>query len=384
MKTLTNFLLVLTTAFYTTSLQAQLHYDGPASNPNLTTNNVGIGISNPYAKLDIKEIPGGPAIGGGFNFYPLLRLNSTLVSGQTGNNHQWDFRMDGSSDLKVYHLTNGANEQLALSIGENKLKIRGAFEFENSGYLGESSGVDGTSGMALSLGIQRLSGTAWNGLGSLLLTNSNGDLSVIHNTGGGVLNGTAQIADKEALRISDDRIIAHRSLSINRQYSQYTDLEFLDENILGADKRMYRIRAWKNNSSPYPNIVEFSSPATNAAALFSSPVFVGYYDANANTTDYRLHVANGIRTERIKVDLQTAWADYVFDSSYDLLSLSEVEDYIAKEKHLPGMPSAEEVEANGIELGEMNVKLLEKIEELTLYVVDLNKQIEEIKTNNHE
>jgi hypothetical protein len=284
--------------------------------------------------------------------------------------------MDGGSDLKFFNLTNGSSAQLALTLSSEALKTSGALVFENDGFLGQSTGIDGTSGMALSLGMQRLSSTSWSGLGSLLLTNSNGDLSLIHNTGGGILNGTTQIAGKEALRIASDRLTANRSLSLNRLSSQYTDLEFLDENITGTDKRMYRIRAWKSNASIQPDVVQFSSPASSASTLISTPLFVGYYNANANTTDYKLHVADGIRTERVKVDLQTAWADYVFESDYHLKSLSEVEAYIEQNGHLPDVPSAEEVEVNGIELGEMNVKLLEKIEELTLYIIQQQKQID--------
>ncbi len=62
-----------------------------------------------------------------------------------------------------------------------------------------------------------------------------------------------------------------------------------------------------------------------------------------------------------------------------LPSLSEVESYITRHRHLPGIPSAKEVENNGVDLGEMNAKLLQKVEELTLYVIDLQKQIDELK-----
>lgn len=229
--------------------------------------------------------------------------------------------------------------------------------------------------MALSLGMQRLNTTSWSGYRFFAVCQQQWRL--IHNTGGGVLNGTTQIGNKEAMRLTSDRLTAYRSFSLNRLSSQYTDLEFLEENISGTDNRLYRIRAWKSNSSSYPNIVEFNSLASNASTLFSTPVFIGNYNTNANTTDYKLHVANGIRTERVKVDLQTAWADYVFEADYKLKSLSEVEVYIKQNGHLPDVPSAEEVAANGIELGEMNKILLQKIEELTLYIIELEKKIDQ-------
>jgi len=94
---------------------------------------------------------------------------------------------------------------------------------------------------------------------------------------------------------------------------------------------------------------------------------------------YKLSVDGRVRADAVKV--YTSWADYVFEADYELPTLSEVEMHIAKFGHLKDIPSAAEVEANGIELGEMNKLLLQKIEELTLYVIDLNKEVEMLKKN---
>lgn len=75
----------------------------------------------------------------------------------------------------------------------------------------------------------------------------------------------------------------------------------------------------------------------------------------------------------------TGWPDYVFSKDYERMSLPETEAYIKENGHLPGVPSAEEVEEKGLSLGEMNAKLMEKVEELTLYVIELQKQIDELK-----
>ncbi|WP_437398714.1 hypothetical protein [Flagellimonas lutimaris] len=90
---------------------------------------------------------------------------------------------------------------------------------------------------------------------------------------------------------------------------------------------------------------------------------------------YKLAVLGKIRAEEIKVE--TGWADYVFEEGYDLPTLEEVEKHIKEKGHLINIPSAKEVEENGIKLGEMNKLLLEKIEELTLYVIQLKNQVEE-------
>jgi hypothetical protein len=77
-----------------------------------------------------------------------------------------------------------------------------------------------------------------------------------------------------------------------------------------------------------------------------------------------------------------SWSDYVFEDDYLLTPIEEVEDFIAKNKHLPGVPSEKEVVENGINLGEMDATLLMKIEELTLYVIELKKEIEILKKEN--
>jgi len=92
--------------------------------------------------------------------------------------------------------------------------------------------------------------------------------------------------------------------------------------------------------------------------------------------DSKLTVKGNIHAEEVKVDLSVPGPDYVFKEDYDLKSLDEVQEYIQAHGHLPNIPSAEEMEENGVQLGEMNMKLLEKIEELTLYSIEQKKEIE--------
>lgn len=95
-----------------------------------------------------------------------------------------------------------------------------------------------------------------------------------------------------------------------------------------------------------------------------------------NNEDFKLIVRDGIKTEKVRVELANVndWSDHVFSNGYDLMSLEELEDFITKNRHLPNIPTAEEVFRDGIDLGEMDAKLLEKIEELALYNIDLNKE----------
>ncbi|NTE04322.1 hypothetical protein G6M26_06405 [Agrobacterium tumefaciens] len=89
----------------------------------------------------------------------------------------------------------------------------------------------------------------------------------------------------------------------------------------------------------------------------------------------RLSVNGNIRAKEIKVEAEN-WPDYVFYKDYDLLSLPELQSYIKENGHLPEMPSAGNVEQEGIELGEMNKKLLKKVEELTLYLLAKDHELE--------
>lgn len=92
-----------------------------------------------------------------------------------------------------------------------------------------------------------------------------------------------------------------------------------------------------------------------------------------------LEVNGKIRTKEVVIETVNWWSDFVFDKNYKLPSLAEVESHIKEHKHLPDVPSEAEVKENGINVVEMQAKLLQKIEELTLYVIDQQKEIKELK-----
>lgn len=103
--------------------------------------------------------------------------------------------------------------------------------------------------------------------------------------------------------------------------------------------------------------------------------YTGFVGVGIMNPDEQLTVNGTIRSKEVKVEA-SPWPDYVFDESYDLRSLAETEQYIKDNKHLPNIPSVAEVSENGIELGEMNAKLLEKIEELTLHQIKQQHMID--------
>jgi len=105
--------------------------------------------------------------------------------------------------------------------------------------------------------------------------------------------------------------------------------------------------------------------------------------ACSDCNEYRLFVKDGIKTEKIKVEIaaDNGWADYVFENNYKLRNLNDLEKFIKTNKHLPEVPSTQEAIANGIELKEMNILLLKKVEELTLYLIEQEKRIKALEAD---
>jgi len=99
-------------------------------------------------------------------------------------------------------------------------------------------------------------------------------------------------------------------------------------------------------------------------------------------SDYKLAVEGGIITEEVKIDVVTDWADYVFADDYDLKSLEEVKSFVDANSHLPNIPSASEMETNGLNVAKMDALLLEKIEEAFLHLIDMNEQIQSLSDEN--
>ncbi|MEP1779366.1 hypothetical protein [Reichenbachiella sp.] len=105
----------------------------------------------------------------------------------------------------------------------------------------------------------------------------------------------------------------------------------------------------------------------------------GNVGIGTTTPDSKLTVAGTIHSQEVKVTVN-AGADFVFEEDYDLTSLEELDQYVKENKHLPEIASAKEMKSEGIHLAEMNIKLLQKIEELTLHMIDMKKEIEKLKS----
>jgi hypothetical protein len=166
-------------------------------------------------------------------------------------------------------------------------------------------------------------------------------------------------------------------------------------------------------TSPVPMMYMFASGTTNTKRMFlaHSPAYPTWGLRYADSTDqfdfvaggssrmainlgsgnvgigvespvYKLEVCGTIRAKEVRVE--TGWCDYVFDKGYKLRSIDELEQYLNDNKHLPGIASASEVEKDGLKVGEMNKAMMEKIEELTLYVIQLSKDNKKLNNDNEK
>jgi hypothetical protein len=104
-------------------------------------------------------------------------------------------------------------------------------------------------------------------------------------------------------------------------------------------------------------------------------------NCNANVDGYKLYVEEGILTEKVKVAVKNSedWYDHVFNQDYKLMPLTDLEKYLSNNKHLPDMPTTSEVTTNGLDLGKTQGLLLKKVEELTLYLIELKKDLDKTK-----
>ena len=163
----------------------------------------------------------------------------------------------------------------------------------------------------------------------------------------------------------------------SRQYSSFPEQAWFDGII--DDLRIYnRPLSSSDIASLYVNDANQSGnfiwkANTNNDIYYDS----GNVGIGITTPDSKLVVDGKIKCEEIKVEIIAGTGpDYVFEPEYKLRTLQETKEYIAQHKHLPEIPSAREMEVAGVDLGEMNMKLLKKVEELTLYQIELLERLE--------
>jgi hypothetical protein len=189
----------------------------------------------------------------------------------------------------------------------------------------------------------------------------------------------------------DQTIIGNLGIGTNNPNSK---LEIMGSSQLGYEVGTLKLKSDTANQFMYfgyddqysAGYIQSVKPGTDQQNILIAPVG-GNVGIGTKSPDAKLAVNGTIHSKEVKVDM-TGWSDFVFKKEYNLPTLEEVEKHINEKGHLENIPNEEEVLKNGINLGEMNAKLLQKIEELTLYMIEQerksNHQSLEIKKSRYE
>ena len=348
--------------------------------------NVGIGEATPTdTKLQIKRSDSAllllhnPSFGGdvktGMYFKSGNAYSGAIVT--TGNTAASAFRMGFSTFgspspsglIERISITDIGNVGIGTITPTAKLEVNGSFKLSGGSpgagkfLMSDASGLaswydasasflpGGANGNTL-----RHNGTSW-------LTNS-----TLYNNGSSIGIGTT--SPSYILDVNGRMRLRHNGVTSGLWFNSSTNVE---TSFIGqyTDNRwgVFAGGTWKFAMDGNDGTVYIGSTNLDAETL-------------TNAAGYKLKVFGKIIGEEVRVQLKSAWPDYVFENDYKRLSIDELERFITVNKHLPNVPSAAEVETKGQELGEMQRKMMEKIEELSLYIIDLKKEIDLLKKNN--
>jgi len=163
---------------------------------------------------------------------------------------------------------------------------------------------------------------------------------------------------------------------------------YIDFHASDAGSTDYHARIRRNSGKD--GSLHIRNTGTSAILLFTDntermrirgngKVIIG--NVTTPTNDYKLYVEKGILTEKIRVAVKSTsdWRDYVFEEDYEVMPIADLEDYVTENKHLPNIPSAEEMVKDGLDVATIDAKLLEKIEEAYLYIIQLEKRIKALE-----
>lgn len=226
---------------------------------------------------------------------------------------------------------------------------------------------------------------------------SNSILRFASYPGGEILtmNASGNVVIGELEPNSDAKLEVASSIKINDPNNRGSSFLKLDRGSEGRDRALIQFGesanyGWNagllyNGGSLTPNfyISRQDQIKDSGGNLVHIPEFTIKTDGNVGIgtlkPDSKLTVKGDIHAEEVKVDLSVPGPDYVFEEGYDLPSLESIQGFIRENKHLPEVPSAAEMEAEGIDLGVMNMILLKKVEELTLHLIEQNSAVNELK-----
>lgn len=217
-----------------------------------------------------------------------------------------------------------------------------------------------------------------------------GDLEISEKVGIGITNPTKKLEVDGDIKINTDDRMHFGSSSIEGFYDTYHGLKFyvnspnpimkmmVSDVSIGSGAQDANLHIYGGLDISEKVGIGTTNPSVKLHVVGNS-IITGNVGIGTTSPQSELAVNGTITTKEVIVT-QDGWPDFVFADNYNLIPLNKLEKHIKANKSLPGIPTEKEVLENGVSLGEMQAKLLEKVEELTLYVIDLKKENEELKT----
>jgi Phage T4 tail fibre len=366
--------------------------------------NVGIGIAAPTAKLDVA---GNTRINGNLNI--LSYTNKIVGHGDATNYYIGSYVSDGSAAFDIHAYAGvrfGDQTGNVMQVKGGNVGIGTIVPTERLDVVGGNAKVSSYSPTLIlqrdnnaggyTQGIQTKSIDGTNNWFSGVLGESSSNTSQWRVSKGDYTNPYLSVFDNGYVAIGD--ATAYAPLGILKTATSTSHI-FFGNPLATAGQASAKLTfagtgiqhtgfAWIPGTTFDNGKLNLSFGGSNDSSL--NPVKMTFQsDGNVGigttSPDAKLTVKGRIHTQEVKVDLLGALVpDYVFAKDYKLKSLEEVDSYIKANSHLPEIPSATEIEKNGLLLAEMNMSLLKKIEELTLYMIEMKKEVNTIKAENKE
>ncbi|WP_420388429.1 hypothetical protein [Roseivirga sp.] len=356
------------------------------SNIYYSSGPVGIGTSNPSRELAvIGSIHSSNILGNiDTNIGQQLERGSASLTTLRFDSDAWRIYSGGTgSSGELLRITESGNIGIGTPSPSNKLTVRASNALEGLrvesslgkvaylGNLGSASNID--------RGLLELYDQ-----GSSLIRFAAESTSVSYINAGNVGIGTTSPAEK--LTVDGNILVFHPD---NQYYNSPSTLTLLNNALVFKHQHGNKNAEIRGAISPgkHTTGLVFRTKSSYDTNLENRMIIHPDGNVGIGTTSptEKLSVDGTILAKKVRVSVAgTDWPDYVFSPNFKLRSLDELEQFIQQNQHLPEVPSAKEVEANGLDLGDMEATLLKKIEELTLYVIEQNKRLENLETENKE
>lgn len=196
-------------------------------------------------------------------------------------------------------------------------------------------------------------------------------------------NGRLRVGKNNDLYTNSDQLSVSKSFGLYKDADRYLRMEYNISSPKFTWKSEQALKFINENSGTEP--LTFSSDGKigintdNFIANHKLMVNGSTYFMEDTSSTHTVWIEGSVIAEEIFVKLKADWADYVFAPDYNLMPIKELEAYVNRNQRLPGMKSAEEISEEGVAVGETERKLTEKVEELTLYIIEMNKKIEALE-----